>query len=149
VKRIIALDLGTKTLGVAISDALHIAAHGYENFVFESGNYKKAREHVLTILDKEGVDELCIGLPLHMSGERSERSASCLRFRDDLLLARPDLKVAMVDERMTTIIANRRMLEADLSRLKRKAVIDKMAAVVILESYLAMREKQWNKPTSS
>ena len=148
-KKIIALDLGTKTLGIAITDGLLIAAHGYENYTFEEGNYKKARQHVLDILDKEDVDELAIGLPLHMSGATSKRSESSLRFRDDLLSERSNLKIAMIDERMTSIIANNRLLEADLSRKKRKAVIDKMSAVVILESYLQMRDKPWMNKTKS
>ncbi|MFA6644787.1 MAG: Holliday junction resolvase RuvX [Bacilli bacterium] len=148
-KKIIALDLGTKTLGIAITDGLLIAAHGYENFTFEEGNYKKARQHILDILDKEGVEELAIGLPLHMSGATSARSESALRFRDDLLSERPALKIAMVDERMTSIIANKRLLEADLSRSKRKAVIDKMSAVVILESYLQMRDQPWMNKTKN
>lgn len=138
-KKILGLDLGTKTLGIAISDSLGIAAHGYENFTFEKGNYKKARERVLEIASKEGIEEIALGLPLHMSGEMSDRATSCLRFRDDLLKDNPNLKINMVDERMTTIIANRRLLEADLSRAKRKAVIDEMSAVVILESYLASK----------
>jgi len=148
-KKLIGLDLGTKTLGIAMSDSLHIAAHGYENYVFEEGNYKKARQHVLEILDKEDVDELCLGLPLHMSGQASKRSESTLRFRDDLLAERPTLKITMVDERMTSIIANKRLLEADLSRSKRKAVIDKMSAVVILESYMEMRNKPWLNQTKN
>ncbi|MFA5421535.1 MAG: Holliday junction resolvase RuvX [Bacilli bacterium] len=146
-KKIIALDLGTKTLGVAITDGLLLAAHGYENYVFEEGNYRRARQHVFEILDKEDVDELCIGLPLHMSGEPSARSESTLRFRDDMLNERPNLKITMVDERMTSVIANKRLLEADISRRKRKAVIDKMSAVVILESYLEMRDQPWLNKT--
>ncbi len=141
-KKILGLDLGTKTLGIAISDSLGIAAHGYENFVFEFGNYKKAREHVVEILKKEGIEEIALGLPLHMSGEMSPRAESCLRFKDDLLKENLNLKIVMVDERMTTIIANNRLLEADLSRNKRKQVIDKMSAVVILESYMATRKEK-------
>lgn len=138
-KKIIGLDLGTKTLGIAISDALGIA-HGYENFNFEFGNYKKAREHVLELAKKESIDEIALGYPLHMSGEESERSKSTRKFKDDLLKENPNLKIVLVDERMTTIIANNRLLEANLSAKKRKEVIDKMSAVVILESYLAMRK---------
>lgn len=135
------LDLGTKTLGIAMSDSLRIAAHGYEEFTFESGNYKKARERVLEICAKENINEIALGLPLHMSGEQGERSQSCLRFKDDLLKENSNLKITMVDERMTTIIANNRLMEANLSRAKRKAVIDKMSAVVILESYMSMGGK--------
>lgn len=137
--KVIGLDLGTTTCGIAMSDSLLIAAHGYENFRFEPGNYKKCREHLIEVLKKENVNELCIGLPLHMSGEESERSVSTRRFVDDLLKEMPELKVVFIDERMTTIIANKRLLEANLSAKKRKEVIDMMAAVAILEHYLEIR----------
>lgn len=140
-KKILGLDLGSKTLGIAISDSLLIAAHGYENFVFEPGNYKKARERVLEIVKNESIEEIALGYPLHMSGEISPRAESTKRFKDDLLKENPSLKIVLVDERMTTIIATNRLLEADLSRKKRKEVIDEMSAVVILESYLSMRGK--------
>ena len=130
------LDLGTKTLGIAITDSLRIAAHGLENFTFEFGNYKKAREHVLEIVQKENITEIALGYPLNMSGVAGERCESVERFKADLEKENPALKITLVDERMTTIIANNRLLEADLSRAKRKEVIDKMSAVVILESYL-------------
>ena len=139
-KKILGLDLGTKTLGIAISDSLGIAAHGYENFTFEFGNYKKARERVLEIAQKEEVEEIALGYPLHMSGEVSLRAESTKRFKEDLEKENPNLKISLIDERMTTIIANNRLMEADLSRKKRKEVIDMMSAVVILESYLATRK---------
>ena len=75
-----------------------------------------------------------------MSGESSPSSKRALEFRDKILARNPNLKVEMIDERLTTVIANKRLLEADLSRKKRKNVIDKMAAVVILESYLQRRK---------
>jgi len=131
------LDLGTKTLGIAITDSLRIAAHGLENFTFEFGNYKKAREHVLEIVKKENITDIALGYPLNMSGVAGERCESVERFKADLEKENPALKITLVDERMTTIIANNRLLEADLSRAKRKEVIDKMSAVVILESYLS------------
>lgn len=139
-KKILGLDLGTKTLGIAISDVLGIAAHGLENFVFEKGNYKAARERVLQIVKEQDIEEIALGLPLHMNGDVSERAKSSMRFRDDLLKENPNLKIELVDERMTTIIANNRLLEANLSRNKRKQVIDQQAAVVILESYMSTRK---------
>ena len=137
--KVIGLDLGTKTLGIAISDSLRIAAHGYENFTFEVGNYKKAREHVIEIAKKEGVNEIALGYPLHMSGEVSPRCESTMRFKNDLEKECPELKITLIDERMTTIIASNRLKEANLSRKKRDNVIDKMSAVVILESYLSRK----------
>ena len=139
-KKILGLDLGTKTLGIAITDSLLLSAHGYENFTFEFANYKKARERVLEIVQKEDIEEIALGYPLHMSGEISERAQSCIRFKDDLLKENPNLRITMIDERMTTIIANRRLLEANLSSEKRKKVIDMMSAVVILDSYLSQRK---------
>jgi len=141
VPRALGLDLGTKTLGMAVSDSLGIAAHGVETFRFESGAYKKAREHVIAYVQKENIREVALGLPLHMSGQPSERSESALRFRDDLLAMMPELTIVMIDERMTTMLANKRLLEADLSRAKRHEVIDTMSAVAILETYLAQRRK--------
>ncbi len=141
VPRALGLDLGTKTLGMAVSDSLGIAAHGVETFRFESGNYKKAREHIVEYLKKENIREVALGLPLHMSGQPSERSQSALRFRDDLLELMPEITVVMIDERMTTMLANKRLLEADISRAKRHEVIDTMSAVAILETYLAQRRK--------
>ncbi len=140
--KIIAFDLGRKSLGVAITDALLISAHGYENFRFEDGAFKVALNEALRIIRLENVKEVCIGLPLHMSGEMSKSADSANRFKEDLIKEMPELTIAMVDERMTTIIANKRLLEADLSRNKRKKVIDEMSAVVILESYLSKRSAQ-------
>ena len=137
--KVIGLDLGTKTMGIAISDSLGMIAYGYENYRFEPGNYKAARAHLMRIIDQEHVQEIALGLPLHMSGDMSERATSCLRFKEDILAERPQLKVVMVDERMTTMIAQKRMIEANVRKDKRREVIDKMAAVVILETYLA----QW------
>lgn len=139
-KKILGLDLGTKTLGIAISDSLGIAAHGYENFTFEYGNYKKARDRVHEIIVLEDIDEIALGYPLNMNGEISPRAESSKRFKEDLEKENPNVKVTLIDERMTTIIATRRLLEADISRKKRKEVIDKMSAVVILESYMGQRK---------
>jgi putative Holliday junction resolvase len=137
--RIIAFDLGRKSLGIATTDSLLISAHGYEEYRFPDGAFQDATKHAIEVIKKENVLEICVGLPLHMSGEESKSSESARHFAKDLEIALPNVKVSLVDERMTTIIANNRLLEADLSRKKRKEVIDKMSAVVILESYLNQR----------
>ncbi|MCF0117414.1 MAG: Holliday junction resolvase RuvX [Bacilli bacterium] len=134
------LDLGTRTLGIAMSDSAGWYAYGVENFRFEEGNYKAAVARVVAIAKENNITELALGLPLHMNGQQGERAESCLRFKSELEEANPDFKIKMIDERMTTMIATRRLLEADLSRAKRKKVIDQQAAVVILESYLQMRK---------
>ena len=85
--------LPSKSLGIAISDSLGIAAHGYMNFTFPFCEFHLARKKVHEICEKENVKEIALGLPLHMSGEMSERANSCLRFRDDLMKENPNLKI--------------------------------------------------------
>ena len=133
--RTIGLDLGTRTCGIAISDSLGIV-HGYENFRFTDGAYKQCLAHVIEILHNERVSEVALGYPLNMNGTEGPRAESCKRFKEELLEVDSTLKITLVDERMTTIIATKRLLEVDLSREKRHKVIDQQSAVVILESYL-------------
>lgn len=140
-KRVIGLDLGTRTCGIAISDTLGIP-HGYDNFRFLDGAYKQCLAHVIEVLHKEGVSEVALGYPLNMDGSEGERAQSCARFKDELLALDSTLKIELVDERMTTMMATKRLLEADLSRGKRHQVIDQQSAVVILESYLERKENQ-------
>jgi putative holliday junction resolvase len=139
VNRVIGLDLGTRTCGIAISDTLGIA-HGYENYRFTDSAYKQAIAHVIEVLHLEKVNEVALGYPLNMDGSAGERAESCARFKEELLAVDPSLKITLVDERMTTMIATKRLLEADLSRNKRHQVIDQQSAVVILESYLEAKE---------
>lgn len=137
--KVLGLDLGEKTLGIAISDMMGIIAQGVENYRFEDNNYSLALERAIYYIKKENIKEVALGLPLHMSGDESDHSILSRKFKLMLEEAIPNLKVVLIDERWTTKQANRRLLEADLSRKKRKNVIDKMAAVVILDTYLQMR----------
>lgn len=134
-KKVIALDLGTKTCGIAVSDVLGIA-HGRENFRFVEGAYRQCLAHVYEVMQGENIDEVALGYPLNMDGSAGERAQSAERFKKELLEMMPNIQVSLVDERLTTVMANRRLLEADISRKKRHKVIDQQAAVVILESYL-------------
>lgn len=138
--KVLGLDLGEKSLGIALSDLMGIIASGAENFRFESLDFDKALERVKFYVQKENIKEIALGYPLNMNGSESEHSRMCLSFKEMIEKALPYVKVIMVDERWTTKQANRRLLEADLSRGKRKQVIDKMAAVVILETYLNTRK---------
>ena len=138
-KRILGLDLGTKTVGIASTDELGIAAHGYETFRFEEFNYKKAREHIIELCQRLDVEEIALGIPYYASGDISPRAQSCLRFKDDLLKLNPNLKITMIDESYSTIEADELLKEQNLSYYKRKEIIDEMAAVVILNRYLAQK----------
>jgi putative Holliday junction resolvase len=129
------LDLGTKSCGIAESDVLGIA-HPKEEFRFLDGAYRQCLAHIQQLLQKEGIHEIALGYPLNMDGTVGESAKRSERFKAELLEMDPSLQVTLVDERLTTVMASRRLLEADLSRNKRHGVIDQQAAQVILESYL-------------
>lgn len=133
--RLLGLDLGTRTCGIAMSDPMGIIASGYENYRFYENDFDNALNHIKEICEKMNIEKIVIGLPKHMNGDMGEKCEMVLAFKSRLEEA-TKLEVVTVDERWTTVIANKRLLDADLSRKKRKEVIDKMAAVEILQGYL-------------
>ncbi len=133
--RLIGLDLGTRTCGISLSDPLGIIASGYENYRFKENDFESALMHIKDICATMNIDKIVIGLPKHMNGDMGDKCDMVLAFKKRLE-EETKLEVITVDERWTTVIANRRLLDADLSRKKRKEVIDKMAAVEILQGYL-------------
>ena len=133
--RILGLDLGSRTVGIAISDALGIIASGVETYRFLDGRYDLALNRVIEIVKERKVDKIVLGYPKHMNGDIGEKALLCEEFKRNLEES-INIEVVLVDERWTTKLANNRLLEADISRKKRKQVIDKMAAVVILQNYL-------------
>ena len=141
-RKILGLDLGTTTLGIAKTDSLRIAAHGVETFRFEVGNFKKAREYVLELCKKEDIKTIALGMPLYESGDVSPHAKSCLRFKEDLLKANPELTIEMINESYSTIEADEKLKVTGLSYEKRKEIIDEMTAVVILERYLEKFNKK-------
>ena len=134
-KKVLGLDLGSRTCGIAISDVLGIA-HGRENYRFTESAYRQVLSYILEYLKKENVSVVALGYPLNMDGSKGDSAIRSERFKESLLEADPNLKVFLVDERLTTVMANRSMLEADISRGKRHKVIDQQSAVIILESFL-------------
>ncbi len=139
--QVLGLDLGTTTLGIAYSDAFGFV-HGIETFRFDRNQYIVARKHVLELLDKMMINEVAIGLPLHLSGEMSEMANNVMRFRDDLLKERPSLIINTVDERLTSVMANNSISEQGYNHKKRKESVDRIAACIILDTYVRMKERQ-------
>ena len=139
--QILGLDLGTTTLGIAYSDAFGFV-HGIETFRFDRNQYIVARKHVLELLDKMMINEVAIGLPLHLSGEMSEMANNVMRFRDDLLKERQSLIINTVDERLTSVMANNSISEQGYNHKKRKESVDRIAACIILDTYVRMKERQ-------
>ena len=137
--RCIGLDIGDKTIGVAVSDPLFISAQGITTI--ERVGIKKDTTKVLEYVKQYEADTVVSGLPLMLDGSDSPQTEKVYEFRTKLEnklrgSGMNDVKVEYYDERLTTVMAERVLIEADLSRRRRKEVIDKQAAVIILQSYL-------------
>lgn len=133
-KRIIALDLGSVTCGVAVSDLMGMIAQPVETVRFESENYEECLDKLLPIFKKYATDTIVLGLPKHMNGDIGIRGNISIEFKK--MLEEKGMHVTLWDERLTTVSAERFLIQADMSRKKRKKVIDQMAAVTILQDYL-------------
>lgn len=134
--RIIGLDVGSKTIGVAVSDAMGWTAQGIDTLRINEENEDFGIDQLIKIIDEYDVDTVIIGLPKNMNNSIGPRGEASIQFKDLLQQERPEIKMVMWDERLSTVGAERTLLEADVSRKKRKKVIDKMAAVFILQGYL-------------
>ena len=135
-EKILGLDLGSRTCGIAMSDALGMIAYGVETYRFEENNYKSAARHIQKIVEEHHIHTIVLGLPKHMNGDLGERAQISIMFKEMLEKEVPGLNVVLIDERLTTKVAQDQLIFADVSRKKRKQVIDKMAAVAILQGYL-------------
>jgi putative Holliday junction resolvase len=135
VAKILGLDLGTRTIGIAISDALEMIASAVETHRFKEDDFDSALNRVVEIVKEKKVSKIVLGYPKHMNGDIGDKALLCEDFKNKLVEAL-GIEVILVDERWTTKLATNRLLEFDLSRNKRKQIIDKMAAVVILQNYL-------------
>ena len=133
--RYMGLDLGNRTVGVAFSDPMGIVATGYETFRFNEKDLQKVLEYVKILVVEKKVDKIVSGLPKNMDGTLGFQSDYVLSFKK-MVEDEIGIEVILIDERLTTTQVTRVMLDADLSRKKRKAQVDKLAAVVILQSYL-------------
>jgi putative Holliday junction resolvase len=132
------LDFGDKTIGVAVSDELGWTAQGVE--VIRRNGLKSDLERLAQLANTYGITDVVVGLPKNMNSTIGERGEKSLAFAERLK-QHLQLPVHMWDERLTTMAANRTLLEADVSRKKRKQVVDKLAAVFILQGYLDNRSK--------
>lgn len=138
--RVMGLDVGTKTIGISVSDELGLTAQGVA--VIQRTALKRDISEIREWIGRYEVKEIVIGLPKNMDGSIGEMGQACLAFAQTLR-EKTGLPVHLWDERLSTRMSERLLLEADLSRKKRKQVIDKLAAVLILQSFLdSMRSKQ-------
>ncbi|MCA0982658.1 Holliday junction resolvase RuvX [Halobacillus yeomjeoni] len=131
----IGLDVGEKTIGIAISDALGWTAQGLTTLCWDENDYESARERLKEIIEEHSITEAVVGFPKNMNGTVGPRGEASQVFAN-WMEEEMNVKAHLWDERLTTMAAERVLLDADVSRKKRKKVIDKMAAVMILQSYL-------------
>lgn len=131
--RILGLDLGQKTIGVAISDPLGFTAQGIKTI--RRKNKEEDIKELREICSEYQVELILVGLPKNMDGSLGFASERIMEF-SKIIEENLAIKIEFWDERLTTVAANRAMLEADLSRAKRKKIVDKVAATYILQGYL-------------
>lgn len=136
--RAMSLDVGTKTIGVAASDLMMMIAGGVETIRRTSP--QKDFERLTQLIKEYEVDTLVVGYPKNMNGSVGERAQMCEVFAEELRQHFPDVKVVLWDERLSTVAAEKVLVDADMRRKKRRQVIDMMAAVVILQNYLDSRQ---------
>ncbi|MBI4620735.1 MAG: Holliday junction resolvase RuvX [Desulfobacterales bacterium] len=134
--RIIGLDVGSKTIGVAVSDEMGWTAQGVTTIIRKS--LDSDLEELRKLMDQYNPLEIAVGLPKNMDGTIGKQAEGVLALVETM---KKSLNIPVItwDERLSTVAANRTLLEADLSRKKRKKVINKMAAVFILQGYLDSR----------
>ncbi len=133
--RYLGLDLGSKTLGIAISDTTLTIANVLTTLNFESDNYDSILKPLENIIKENEIQKLILGYPLNMDGSIGERAEITLNFKKKLE-NKFKLEVVLQDERLTSVISNQVLISADLSRKKRKKKVDGIAASLILQSYL-------------
>ena len=133
--RYLGLDLGSRTLGIAISTS-GIIASNLETIRFRDDDYDYAINYTKDLCIKEKIDVVVLGLPKHMNGDEGIRADISKDFKKKLEELLPTIKVVLTDERLTTVIVDKTMISGNMSRDKRKKLKDEMAAVVILQDYL-------------
>lgn len=129
------LDLGNRTLGIAVSDELNFLARGIETFRFTEKDFDSALQYTIDLIKQHNVDEVVLGLPKNMDGSIGEQGNISIMFKENLE-KNTNVKIILWDERLTSKMASNMMIGQNLKRKQRKKDIDKMAAVIILQGYL-------------
>lgn len=132
--RAMSLDVGTKTIGIATSDLMWMIANGVETI--RRTNVERDFTRIGELIKEHEVSTLVVGYPKNMNGSIGERAQICEAFAEELRNRFPACKVVLWDERLSTVAAEKVLVDADMRRNKRKKIIDMMAAVVILQNYL-------------
>ena len=133
--RCLGLDLGSKTLGIALSDRTNFIASVYKTIFFKDEDYSSLIEPLKEIVKNEDIGTIVLGLPKNMNNSLGPRALITLEFKE-MIEKELNIPVVMEDERLTSVISNNILISANISRNKRKKKVDGMAAEIILQSYL-------------
>ena len=136
--RCLGLDLGTKTLGLALSDKSNLIASPFKVLRWDGENYDLLFKELDSIIKDNQITDLVLGLPKNMNNTLGFAAERSLKFKD-ALEERYKLNITLIDERLSTVEATNYLLDADMSRKKRKQVVDGVAASIILDTYLKMK----------
>ena len=137
--RYLGLDLGTRTLGISISDTTKTIASALKTIRFNDSEYDSILPELKSIIEEYEISKIVLGLPKNMNNTMGERCETTINFQKKLIDTF-NIEVVLQDERLTTVQATNYMLEADISRKKRKKKVDSIAAQLILQSYLDRKE---------
>ena len=133
--RYLGIDLGSKTVGLAMSDTTLTIASTYKTIFFKDEDYNSTINEIKDIIKEYNITKIILGFPKNMNNTLGERAEITLKYKE-LLEQSTDLPVIMFDERLTSVISNSILIEADISRKKRKKKVDSIAAQIILQDYL-------------
>ena len=133
--RYLGIDLGSKTVGLAMSDTTLTIATTYKTIFFANEDYQSTIKEIKDIILEFNISKIIMGLPKNMNNSIGERAEITLKYKE-LLEKEVDIPIIMYDERLTSVISNSILIEADMSRKKRKKKVDSLAAQIILQDYL-------------
>lgn len=142
--RYLGLDLGSKTLGISISDTTNTIASVYTTLRFNEDNNLDTLDELKKIIKENNITALVLGLPKNMNNTLGPRALITLEYKEKLE-QELNIEVILYDERLTSVISNNVLIDADISRKKRKKKVDGMAAVIILQGYLDRRNNEYGK----
>lgn len=137
--RVLGLDMGTKRIGVAVSDQLGLTAQAVTTI--KRDNTPEDLKLVCALMREYDVQEVVIGYPRHLDGRPGEGAPACIAF-GEMIREKTGIPVVFWDERLSTVAAERALLEGDMRRRRRQQVIDRVAACLILENYLTWRRRK-------
>ena len=137
--KVMALDFGDVRIGIALSDVTRFLASGFENYTRKS--LEVDCKHIADIASANNVKVIVLGLPINMNGSKGERVEKTYEFAEELSKY-TDAKIEYLDERLTSVSAEKILISADVSRKKRKEVLDKLSATIILQDYLDMNYRK-------